>query len=106
MTQGTSLAVMWTCLDCGFSFDAQHEDEGGGYTCPVCEVDDLRAQLVTLEAKQKALPSLLHTARRAEKLERYVCERVTHADDCQRVTNTVIRDCTCGAVERAIEEQR
>jgi len=28
---------MWECPDCAFAFAAEHDDEGGGYSCPVCE---------------------------------------------------------------------
>ena len=34
----------YVCPDCAFTFDAVHTDnsaEGVGYTCPLCEVNDL-----------------------------------------------------------------
>lgn len=37
------LVKVWSCPDCGFSFDAFHTDDpDGGYSCPVCEVGRLR----------------------------------------------------------------
>lgn len=35
----------YICPDCAFTFSAEHVDidaEGAGYTCPLCEVNDLR----------------------------------------------------------------
>lgn len=35
-----------TCSDCGFGFDSVHEnDDGSGYSCPVCEVSQLEKKL-------------------------------------------------------------
>ena len=42
---------LWECPACGFGFDARHEDEGGGYSCPSCRQDELEAEL----AKYKKL---------------------------------------------------
>jgi hypothetical protein len=40
------MAVLWTCPDCAFGFDAAHTEEpGGGYSCPACAEDRLRAEL-------------------------------------------------------------
>jgi len=46
---------LWSCPDCAFSFDKIHEDEGGGYTCPLCEVGRLRK---TLDAAQTVINDL------------------------------------------------
>ena len=35
--QANQAVKLWTCPDCAFSFAAEHENEGGGYSCPVCE---------------------------------------------------------------------
>lgn len=37
---------LYTCPDCGFSFDAVHtmDDMEGGYICPVCEVHEVREE--------------------------------------------------------------
>lgn len=38
----------YVCPDCAFTFDAFHTDadaEGAGYTCPLCEANDLRERL-------------------------------------------------------------
>jgi rubrerythrin len=43
-------AELWNCSDCGFGFDAGHTDVGGGYSCPLCE----------LEAKDKVLEESYH----------------------------------------------
>lgn len=43
------MAEMWGCPDCGFSFDAVHEDEGGGYSCPACAETKLRDAMVEIE---------------------------------------------------------
>ena len=43
------MAVLWTCPDCAFGFDAAHTEEpGGGYSCPACAEDRLRAELERL----------------------------------------------------------
>lgn len=36
---------LWTCPACAFSFSREHEDEGGGYSCPLCRVAALEAGL-------------------------------------------------------------
>src|SRR5690606_21494010 len=43
---------MWTCGDCGFSFDASHTDEGtdGQYSCPACAEIELEKQLEQAQA--------------------------------------------------------
>ena len=33
---------LWECDDCGFRFDASHAEEDGSYSCPCCEVAQLR----------------------------------------------------------------
>lgn len=38
----------YVCPDCAFTFDAAHTDadaEGAEYTCPLCEVNDLRERI-------------------------------------------------------------
>ena len=38
----------YVCPDCAFTFDAVHTDNdaaGAGYTCPLCEVNDLRERI-------------------------------------------------------------
>ena len=37
-------AALWTCPECAFSFSAEHENDTpeGGYSCPVCELANLR----------------------------------------------------------------
>jgi hypothetical protein len=39
----SELRKIWECPDCCFGFDAMHTDPGGGYSCPECEVGQLRA---------------------------------------------------------------
>lgn len=41
------LANMFHCPDCGFEYHAQHteDDEEGGYTCPLCLVEQLKNRL-------------------------------------------------------------
>lgn len=46
---------MWDCPDCGFSFDARHEDVGGGYSCPVCAEVRLTAALRDLAEEYERL---------------------------------------------------
>ena len=46
-------AKLWTCPECAFSFDAMHENEGGGYSCPLCENERLRAALIMIADKDK-----------------------------------------------------
>lgn len=41
---------LWSCPDCGFSFDSSHEDVNGGYSCPCCAELTLIKQLT--EAKE------------------------------------------------------
>lgn len=41
----------WICPDCAFTFSAEHTDmsdgvDTGEYTCPLCEVNGLREDLV------------------------------------------------------------
>lgn len=43
----------WICPGCGFTFSAEHTDMSDGvntgeYTCPLCEVNGLREELVDL----------------------------------------------------------
>lgn len=48
---------MWTCPECAFSFDTKHEDEGGGYSCPLCGERKAQAEAKRLrEALIKAAP--------------------------------------------------
>lgn len=42
------LRELWHCDNCGFGFDACHTNEDGGYTCPVCELAEMKA--LALEA--------------------------------------------------------
>lgn len=55
-------ARIWRCNDCGFGFDAAHEDEpGGGYTCPLCERDSddgYKAKLARAEFAEAELDKL------------------------------------------------
>ncbi|PAF24406.1 hypothetical protein CHH61_19120 [Shouchella clausii] len=48
---------LYTCPDCGFSFDAAHtiDDQEGGYICPVCEVDSVREENRTLKNDLKEI---------------------------------------------------
>ena len=41
---------LWHCDACGFGFDACHENEGGGYSCPLCKCVELEATLATARA--------------------------------------------------------
>ena len=41
--------AMWECPDCGFAFDAAHQDVGGGYSCPVCTETRLEAENMRLQ---------------------------------------------------------
>lgn len=41
--------TMWTCPECAFSFDACHNDEGGGYSCPLCGEARAEARVEALE---------------------------------------------------------
>jgi len=43
------------CPDCAFTFDAAHEDEGGGYSCPLCSEIALQAEV---ERLREALDSI------------------------------------------------
>lgn len=46
-------AKLYECPNCGFRFDALHENEGGGYTCMLCAETELQDQLQALrEAAQ------------------------------------------------------
>lgn len=38
-------SLLWECPDCAFGFDRMHTDEDGGYTCPVCEVAEVRERI-------------------------------------------------------------
>lgn len=38
-----SVGVMVSCPGCAFTFDANHRDEDGGYSCPLCDDFDLAA---------------------------------------------------------------
>lgn len=47
---------LWECPGCGFGFDAQHTDQDGGYSCPVCAKARLeKALAVCREALRAAL---------------------------------------------------
>ncbi len=47
---------LWSCPDCGFSFDAEHiNSDGSGYSCPDCAEARLKKRLATLEAERAAL---------------------------------------------------
>lgn len=36
----------YVCPDCAFTFSAEHIDaDGAGYSCPVCEMGDLRERI-------------------------------------------------------------
>ena len=37
--------LLWECPECAFGFDRMHTDEGGGYSCPVCELAEVRERI-------------------------------------------------------------
>ena len=43
-TRSTLSGDVVTCDNCAFTFDAIHEDEGGGYSCPLCHETELEAE--------------------------------------------------------------
>ena len=45
---------LWTCLGCGFTFDAQHSDDLGGHSCPNCAEQALRRRVRELEEAARA----------------------------------------------------
>jgi hypothetical protein len=60
------------CPACAFTFDRVHEDEGGGYSCPLCEIERLRAELA------KARKPVSRTTRPEVSLEPAGCK--AHGD--------------------------
>lgn len=38
-------SLLWECPDCAFGFDRIHTDEDGGYSCPVCELAEVRERI-------------------------------------------------------------
>jgi hypothetical protein len=50
---------LWVCPDCAFAFDAVHCDEGGGYSCPMCELRQCEGDLgVAVREAQAARAAL------------------------------------------------
>lgn len=41
------------CPECGFEMHEQHEDQSGGYSCPLCENERLREENERLKQNQK-----------------------------------------------------
>lgn len=60
---------LWECEKCGFAFSREHENEGGGYSCPVCElatadkaIEALRVQVAAAEAASQRLTEALQAS--------------------------------------------
>jgi rubrerythrin len=50
---------LWTCEMCGFSMHAEHHNEDGTYSCPVCAEQELFAENWNLKTELKKKSELI-----------------------------------------------
>lgn len=59
----TKKVEIFECPDCGFEFNAMHEDEKGGWTCSLCEIEDYKSEVNRLTLLADGLASHLQAER-------------------------------------------
>lgn len=48
---------LWSCPECAFEFNEQHEDVEGGYSCPLCQLDAAVCVLKALQVTRTDWPA-------------------------------------------------
>lgn len=54
-----SRPVLWECEQCCFGMDARHTHEDGTITCPICELEVVRAERAALTEENEKLARVL-----------------------------------------------
>lgn len=94
---------LWVCPDCAFGFDAVHGDEGGGYSCPVCENADLSRRLAEAGRENERLKPIVDAARDwiADRQPKDKDSKVLFLAVCRAFPEDLAykENCTCGDPE-------